>query len=268
MKLEILLSCMHQTDDSLVRKSNITSDALLLNQCAEDAVREYPNGDRLTRLMCTTKRGLTRSRNMAIDNAGGDVCLLCDDDEQFFPGYEERILDAYRQLPQADVVIVKIIGQSDALPDKVTRLRFPSILRVASWQISFRRDSLIRTGVRFDELLGAGSGNGAEEEMKFLLDCQRAGLKIYYAPVEVAAVNHTQSTWFEGFTESFFYQRGGTTRYILGPFVASCYALYYVLRKRSLYLKYVTTGRALRAIFRGIRENPVGKQAKSHGKGV
>ncbi len=32
------------------------------------------------------------------------------------------------------------------------------------------------------------SGNGAEEELKFLLDCQRAGLRIYYVPTGIAAV--------------------------------------------------------------------------------
>lgn len=268
MKLEILMSCMHQSDDALVRQSKITSDVLMVNQCDEDAVREYTNENRLTRMISTTQRGLTKSRNMAIQNARGDICLLCDDDEQFAPGYEEKLLQAYQQLPQADVLIVKIGGRPASFPDEIRRIRFPQTMKVASWQISFRRESLLRAGVRFDELLGAGSGNGAEEEMKFLQDCQKAGLKIYYAPVEIATVHHSQSTWFEGFTEHFFYQRGGTTRYILGPVIASVYALYYVLRKRSFYLKYVTTGQALRSIFRGIMDNPVGKQAKSHEKGV
>ena len=36
MKLEILMACMHQNDDALVRKSNITGDAVVINQCDRD----------------------------------------------------------------------------------------------------------------------------------------------------------------------------------------------------------------------------------------
>lgn len=60
---------------------------------------------------------------------------------------------------------------------------------------------MLNSGVFFDEHLGAGTGNGGEEELKFLLDCQNAGLKIYYVPTEIASVAQTESTWFHGFDE-------------------------------------------------------------------
>ena len=119
------------------------------------------------------------------------------------------------------------------------------------------------SGVWLDELLGAGTGNGAEEELKFLLDCQKAGLAIYYVPVEIASVAQEQSTWFGGFDETFFENRGATTRYILGPALAGAYALYYVARKKPLYQNTISPATALRATFRGIRENKIGKQAKA-----
>ena len=33
MKLDILMSCMHQSDDTLVRNSRITGSAVVINQC-------------------------------------------------------------------------------------------------------------------------------------------------------------------------------------------------------------------------------------------
>ena len=270
MKLEVLMSCMDQQDDTLVQKSRLTGDVVVVNQGNEDGCAQYPTENGTARFFSVRQRGLTRSRNMAIRQARADVCVLCDDDEVFLPGYEEKILTAWESLPQADVLIFKIQNRPVSFPDRVRRLRFPQTMKVSSPQISFRRERLLGAGVLFDELLGAGTGNGAEEELKFLTDCERAGLRIYYVPVEIASVAQTESTWFHGFTETFFENRGATTRYILGAGIASAYAVYYVLRKRGMYRDTISPGRALRATLRGIWENKIGKQAAegSRGEGV
>ncbi len=262
MTLEVLMSCMHQSDDALVRRSALTGDVLVINQCSQEGYAEYPTAHGTARMVSTTDRGLTRSRNLAISRARGDICLLCDDDEEFVPGYEETILSAYAANPQADVIIFKMTNYPAAFPDEVRRLRFPQTMKVCSWQISFRRRRLVESGVRFDTLLGAGTGNGAEEELKFLLDCERAGLMICYVPAAIASVAQEASTWFGGFNETFFENRGATTRYILGPWLAAAYALYYVTRKRSMYIETIRPAKALAATFRGIRKNKIGKQAK------
>ena len=261
MKLEVLMSCMHQQDDTLVRLSRLTGDVVVINQCDCEGYAEYPSAAGTVRIFSTRQRGLTKSRNMAIRQATADICLLCDDDEIFLPNYEENILQAYNDLPQADLIILKISNRPSSFPDKPMRLRFPQTLKVSSWQISFRRKRLLSAGIQFDELLGAGTGNGAEEELKFLTDCQKAGLSIYYVPVEIASVAQAESTWFHGFTETFFENRGATTRYILGLWLACIYALYYVIRKRSLYRGTISSWQALRAIFRGIRQKKIHKQA-------
>ena len=262
MNLEVLMSCMHQADDTLVRASGLTGDVVVINQCHRDAYQEFYTATGTARMFSTLDRGLTKSRNLAVQNARANICLLCDDDEVFVPDYEARILDAYRQLPQADVIIFKMVNRPPSFPDRVMQLRFPQTMRVSSWQISFRREKLLSSGVQFDELLGAGTGNGAEEELKFLLDCQRAGLQIYYMPTAIASVAQEASTWFGGFDETFFENRGATTRYILGAGMAALYAVYYVIQKRALYRDTVTPYQALKATFRGIRENKIGKQAK------
>ena len=264
MKLEVLMSCMHQTDDRLVRASGLTGDVVMINQSNHNGYAEFPTAGGTVRLFSTTQRGLTKSRNMAIRESHAEICLLCDDDETFEEDYQEKILQAYRDLPQADILIFKIGNiPTRSFDDRIQQLRFPQTMKVCSVQISFRRQSLLDAGIFFDELLGAGTGNGAEEELKFLLDCQRAGLTICYVPVQIASVAQNQSVWFDGFTEEFFENRGATTRYILGAPLASVYGLYYVLRKRTLYQTKIAPGRALCAIFRGIFTNRIGKQAKA-----
>ena len=260
MKLEILLSCMHQSDTALLHRSNITGHVLMINQCDREGELTCQTRQGAGRMISTTQRGLTKSRNMAIRESTGDVCLLCDDDEVFLADYEEKILTAYRQLPQADVIIFKMKDRPASFPDKIMELKFPKVMKVSSWQISFRRERLLTTGVRFDELLGAGTGNGGEEELKFLMDCSRAGLKIYYVPQEIASVAQTSSTWFEGFDRTFFENRGATTRYILGLPLALVYALYYVIKKRPYYKELLTMPQAMKAILKGMKENKLTKQ--------
>ncbi len=266
MKLEVLISCMHQENAALVHASGIQCDAVVVNQCDLEAYLELENPRGTVRMFSTTQRGLTRSRNMAVKNARGDVCLLCDDDEEFVPDFDQKILQWYEKLPQADVVIFKMLGREPSFPDKVMELKFPQTMKVSSWQISFRREKLLQSGVRFDELLGAGTGNGAEEELKFLLDCQRAGLRIWYVPLEIASVKQQASTWYDGFNEVFFENRGATTRYILGVPMALVYGVYYVVKKRPKYRENLTMGRAFRALLRGMRENKIGKAAQAAGE--
>ena len=263
MKLEILMSCMHQIDDRLIKQSKITGDVVSINQCDREAFEEYETLMGKARMFCTKQRGLTKSRNMAIEKSNADICLICDDDEVFVEGYEEIILGAYRKYPDADVIAFKVIdprSKRSSLADKTIRLRFPKTMKISSWQISFRRQSLISKGIRFDERMGAGTGNGAEEELKFLTDCERASLVMYYVPVEIATVMQNESTWFKGYDESFFENRGATTRYILGPAIASVYAVYYVIRKKKMYCGDLQLRKALFAIFRGIRGNKIGKE--------
>lgn len=264
MKLEILLSCMHQTDTSLIKQSNITGDVVVINQCDQEGYFEQKTKNGLARFFSTTDRGLTKSRNMATEKSAADICLLCDDDEVFTDSYEEKIIKAYEKLPFADVIIFKMANRKPSFEDKVTRLRFPKTLKVSSWQISFKRESLKKAGVQFDTLLGAGSGNGAEEELKFLCDCEKAGLKIYYVPEEIASVGQTQSTWFSGFDATFFENRGATTRYILGLWRSLLYAFYYVLRKRNEYKADITTASAFYHILKGIKDNKITKQKRSN----
>lgn len=262
MNLEVLMSCMHQTDDALVKRTKITGDIVVINQCDWDDYKEYPTIDGLARIYSTKDRGLTKSRNMAIEKSKADVCLLCDDDEIMEDDYESTILDAYKSLPQADVIIFNMKNRAATLGDEIRELRFPHTAKVSSWQISFKKQSLLKSGIRFDELMGAGTGNGAEEELKFLTDCQKAGLKIFYVPQVIASVGQEQSTWFAGFTEEFFVNRGATTRYILGTVMASLYAVYYIATKKSMYQKDISSWKALKAIFRGIKENKISKLAK------
>lgn len=262
MKLEVLIACMHNADISIVQQTGITTAALIINQCNIEDYFECIKDDITIRMISTTERGLSKSRNMAISNAVGDICLLCDDDELLCEAYEEIILSTFQKLPQADVIAFKISNQTCRLNGRIQKLSYFQLLKIKSWQIAFRRSSILSKSISFDELMGAGSGNGAQEENKFLIDCYKAKLSIYYAPFAIASVAQKQSTWFYGFTEDFFYQRGGATRHMMGLHLSLLYALYYLLFKYPIYRADITMGKAFLSILKGILDNPIAHQKR------
>ena len=93
-KLEILLSCMHQTDE-IIKRSNIRCNVTVVNQCDKDDKRTIPIDGKddacVANWIDSTERGLSRSRNMALQSASFDFCLISDDDEVFVDGVDTII---------------------------------------------------------------------------------------------------------------------------------------------------------------------------------
>ena len=273
MNLEVLISCMNQHDMKIAEMTGIQTDTLIINQCPQTETLNEIRSDQKTagvknqahvniRMLDTSTRGLAKSRNLAIQHAVGDVCLLCDDDEQLDSSYEETILKAYEVLSDADIICFRISNQPSRLKQETQRLTKWTAMRIASWQITFRREAILKSGIRFDEDMGAGTGNGGGEEVKFLRDCIKAGLKAYYVPKSIGTVAQTESTWFKGFDRDFFYKRGITNRYMLGLPLSILYAAYYTFVKKNLYKDYVTPWQSFKYTLDGIIANDIAKQKK------
>lgn len=225
------MSCMHQTDFSLVDKSNIQSSVLMVNQA--DKLEDAHLG--LARMVTTTERGASKSRNLALREAKEEICLFADDDERFIDGLEEKILAVYRELPEADVIIFDLInyktGQMGTEKRKLNRL---DALRIGTPRVSFRRLSVVGR-VAFDELLGPGTPTKSSEDIKFVLDCFDAGLQVYFYPLAIAELLEGESSWFSGYTPEFFFNRGRVNRYTLGLPLGTIYGLYWLVAKRKQY---------------------------------
>ena len=245
MKLNVLISCMNETDTSIVARSNIQSDAVVVNQCDTDSVIEYDftnkNGKVChVKFINTSERGLSRSRNMAIANAWGDICLLCDDDEQFEDNYCEIIENAYVNYPDTALATFNFNYQGK--------------LRTSSIQISFRRDVLIRNSIKFDEKMGSGTGNGSGEEIKFQNDFRKKGLLCLSHPYSIVTLQeNNNSSWFKGYTFAYFENFGWSTRRTLGNFWGFSYLVYFAFYHRRLYQKELSVIAVVKAMFKGYR---------------
>jgi len=258
MTIDILISCMHQKDWSIIERSKLQGGAFIVNQCDRNGEEEKLVNGCSVRMYSTTQRGLSRSRNMAIEHSYADICLISDDDEIYAEGYEEKLVKAFTEYPEADVILFQVkndIGKTFSFHP--FRVGYIKALKFASWQIAFRRESIMNAGIRFDVEMGSGTGHGSNEETKFLYDCLRKGLRLQYVPVEIAQlVPGSESQWFKGFDSKYFLNRGWSTAHYMGKFFGTLYVTYFAIMKFPLYRKDCSMFRAWTNMLKGIFCNP------------
>lgn len=212
MKIEILMSVMNQSDMSIAKKSKANADILIINQCdCNDYKEEIYNGHKI-RMISTTERGLSKSRNMALKNALGDICILCDDDEVYRPDYKEAVLKAFEDMPKADMIAFNIGYLNERGKGRRINKKTKKASRwrtYGSCSLAFKRDNIISKDILFDTNFGAGSGKITHgEEAIWQNDLRRLGIKIYQHTFCIADVAQSDSTWFEGYNPKYFYNMG------------------------------------------------------------
>ena len=244
MKIEVLMSVMNQTDMSIGYRSKVGVDLLIINQCDyEDYEEQIVNGH-TWRMISTTERGVAKSRNMALRNARGEICLLADDDEVFKPTIWTDIVRAFETLPDAAAVAFNVERINNQLKQKyytITHVReAPSFRGYGNPQMAFRLDVIKNTGIFFNEKFGSGTEWGGGEDPLFQRDMRKKGLKIYEYPSCVASIDYgTTSQWFHGFDEKFFYNSGAFHGYVnkgritIKAFLYTIYYCFYKLRKEK-----------------------------------
>ena len=253
MKIIALIACMHEKDHGIVERTNVQTDAVVVNQCDEDKVEEYTftnNKGRECRVIFvnTTERGLSKSRNMAIRYAkDADVCLICDDDEVLEDNYEEIIANAFESTDKIDVAsfILKRDDGKGNLGVSEMKMGIREICKLSSVHLAFRREAVVNIGIVFDEKMGSGTGNGGGEDTKFMIDCWRKGLKMRYFPKRIGELLPSESQWFEGWNKKLLIDSGWCDRRTFGFFLGYAHILLAVVRHRKEYSKFMNPFQAL-----------------------
>ncbi len=235
-KLEILMSVMHQTDMHLAERCNADTDILIINQCnKDDYSEEIYNGHKI-RMISTTERGLSKSRNKALKNACGDICVLCDDDVIYNTGYKEEILKAFSERKDADIIAFNVEHKNARHKRKMNKSfkKAPKFHTYCSVSLVFKHKNILKEEVLFNELFGAGSGViTSGEEAVWQNDALKKGLKIYEHPFCIATVDQANSTWFKGYTEQYFYNMGAYVATVM-PSLKHIFKFYYIYRINAM----------------------------------
>jgi hypothetical protein len=212
MKLQVLISTMHQTDHSLLGKMNIQSDAVIVNQCDRNEFEEFLYKGNSIRFLSFGERGVGLSRNNALMRANCDICLFADDDVKYVDEYYKIIVQAFSENPNADIIIFNVTSTNPERPlhtiKNSSRVRLYNCLKYGAVSIAARTEKLKEANVYFSLLFGGGAKYSAGEDSLFIADCIQKGLRIYTFPEVIGCVSQENSTWYEGFTDKYFFDKG------------------------------------------------------------
>ncbi len=211
MKIQVLVAAMGQKDHSLIEKMNITTDAIVGNQCGFNSVEAFERAGHSYMYLNFAERGVGLNRNNSLMRADCDVCLFADDDMVYVDGYEKIVETAFSELPQADVIVFNLIEKNPtrSIIGKVQRVRWYNYLRYGTARIAARFAPIKLNAIYFNQCFGGGTPHSHGEDNLFLTDCLRAGLKIYAYPAYIAELTEERpSTWEGAYDEKYLRDQG------------------------------------------------------------
>lgn len=176
----------NKIEDLKLKEKNITSDLLIINQSGEKKKEKVEN----IRMLSYDELGSSNSRNRALENSLGDICLIADDDVIYKENYEKIVLDSFQKNPDADIITFQIETPEgkkfkENYMGKEQWHNMRTILKCASIEIAFKKEKIDSKELKFDTDFGLGSKYRVHDEVIFLADALKKGLKIKYIPIPI-----------------------------------------------------------------------------------
>lgn len=213
LRLEVLVATMHQNDFSLIKKMNIKSDVIFANQCDFNRYEELNFGENSAKLISTNTKGVGVNRNIALLYSSADILLFGDDDIVYNEDYAEAVEKAFVDQKDADAIIFGMDLIKDGkiickIRNNNRRLHIWNALKYGTYVIAIKREVVIKHNFKFSEIFGGGCQYSCGEDSLFILDMLRCGAHVYTNKYVLGNTNKDSSTWFSGYNEKFFFDKG------------------------------------------------------------
>lgn len=254
-ELQVLVSTMNQNDFSLVEKMNIQTDAIIINQCNRFSEEKTTYKGNNIVFYNFPERGIGVSRNNAILRSTGDICLFADDDVCYVNGYKQIILEEFAKNPKADIILFNVPSTNPErktyIIPKYSKVKKYNSLRYGAVKIAVRMDRLKKENIYFTTLFGGGAKYSAGEDSLFVYECVKKGMKVYTCPKVIGYVSQQDSSWFEGYTDKFFIDKGAFFC-CLSNKLAKFLSLQFAIRKYKMFSKEKKLFEIVKLINKGI----------------
>lgn len=260
MKLQVLVSAVNADAKELAEKMNLQTDALIIDQCDRYAFEVFECKGKQIRCFSMAERGVGLSRNTALMRCDADICLFGDEDIVYEPGYEKIILEEFEKHPEADVLLfnVKVCEERRTYwNDSYGRVHRYNSGRYPAYSIAARRSRLVIKNISFHLCFGGGAKYSNGEDSIFLRDAIRSGLKVYKTPAQIGEEIQRPSTWFHGFNDKFFYDRGVLYGELYGPVMAPVRAWRWMQKNKDTFFAEYPRSKAMDMMKKGWRDGIV-----------
>lgn len=239
MTLQTLVSAVQQNMDIIAETMNLESDAIVINQCDKNDYSEYDyNGNKIC-CFSFNERGVGLSRNNALLRSSADIILFSDEDIRYSKGYAQTILNEFEKRPDADMLLFNFDVVEERRTYNIeneTRVTKLNCGRYPTYSIAVRRESVIKANITFNLLFGGGAKYSCGEDSLFIFECIKSGMKAYALPISLGSEEPRPSTWFKGYNEKFFFDRGALYVPLYGC-MAKPLALRWLFAHQGLFFK-------------------------------
>lgn len=236
MRLEVLVSTVNKNVKKLVKNMKIDSDAIIINQCDKNDYEEIINNNHLIKVYYFKERGVGLSRNSALMRATADIVLFADDDEVLEDNYERKIIQEFKKNKKADMIIFDInsIGSNRGIIkiDGRKRVRKYNCLKYGAVRVAVKLEKIRTKNINYSLLFGGGCRYGSGEDSIFIYECIRKKMKAYTSPIVICNVDFTNSSWFNGYNEKYYFDKGALFYQLHGR-SALIFSYIYLLRHRN-----------------------------------
>ncbi len=259
MSVQLLISCVNENIQELIQKMKLDGPAVIVNQCSEDKDESVVVGGHLVKVCHRNERGVGRSRNLALSKADTDICIFGDEDIVYEKGYQTLIEKEFERHPEADGIMFQVEvdpSRKTYQNDEYGKVTLLNCGRYPAYSMAFRRQKLHDTGVKFSLLFGGGAPYSNGEDSLFIRQLIKAGMKIYKSPVRIGEEIPRPSTWFTGYHEKFFFDRGVLYHFLYGA-AAPIWGFRFVFTKKSEMCRQIPWTKAYKLLLDGIKQGKV-----------
>ena len=236
--LEIIIAAMNQTDDSIVKRMNLRSDAVIANQCGVDSIYEKNICGHRIRMISTRTRGVGLNRNLGLLLAEADILMFADEDVVYNDHMPDIVRRAFAMNPKADVILFgfSFMKNGEIYKDRIPkngRIPFHRAFRYGTCSIAIRRKAVLCHNLSFTQLFGGGCVYSHGEDSDFLIQCYRKKLRVFGCSQLIGITVKDTSTCFTGYRDKYFYDTGALARHSFG-ILAAPYMLYMAVRTGTI----------------------------------
>lgn len=256
MTLELLVSAMNKKPLELAEEMQIGSDAIIVSQGDNYNYEEVDYKGHTLRYFAMKERGVGLSRNHVLLRARADIGLFADEDIIYEQGYREKVLEAFEEHPEADMLLFNVQampGRETYHIDRFGRVRWYNCGRYSTYSCAVRVEAVHKRNITFSLLFGGGARYSNGEDSLFIQECIQKGMKVYKMPVNIGRERERESTWFTGYHRKFFFDRGVLYRYMYKR-LARVMALRFLLAHKEEMCKEINWKQAYGIMCEGIRE--------------
>jgi glycosyltransferase involved in cell wall biosynthesis len=187
--IEILISTMNQTSLDFLfsmfpSKHFSNYNLLIINQTESKTLSsKFPS----VRIINSKDTGLSKSRNLALENAIGKILVIADDDVVYQDEFLITIASSYNKFPKAAVINFCALNSEGNLIKKYPLnskkdLNILDVFNTSSIEMTLNKTIFSAAEVEFDVNFGLGGIFEMGEEAIFLFDLKRKNKQLVFQP--------------------------------------------------------------------------------------